>query len=209
MAASPWALTALKLGGGAYLVWLGIQVWRAPPVGVDLPQEGKARSGASLAAECSVVVARGADGAMVHLPPQRNLHRDGILAVTEVFEGVLSPERAAQAVAATESIARGIDYVGVLCVEFFVLQDGSLVVNEMAPRPHNSGHYTIDACITSQFAQQVRAMAKLPLGDARQHSPAVMLNILGERVLGLPAEPDDSTGKPWSETMRTQAKAVR
>jgi len=70
--------------------------------------------------------------------------------------------------------------VGVLCIEFFVLQDGSLVVNEMAPRPHNSGHYTIDACVTSQFAQQVRAMARLPLGDARQHSPAIMLNILGD-----------------------------
>ena len=67
-----------------------------------------------------------------------------------------------------------------LCIEFFVLADGSLVVNEMAPRPHNSGHYTMDACITSQFAQQVRAMARLPLGDVRQHSPAVMLNILGD-----------------------------
>jgi 5-(carboxyamino)imidazole ribonucleotide synthase len=73
-----------------------------------------------------------------------------------------------------------LGYVGVLCIEFFVLADGSLVVNEMAPRPHNSGHYTIDACVTSQFAQQVRAMAKLPLGDCRQHSPAVMLNILGD-----------------------------
>jgi len=68
----------------------------------------------------------------------------------------------------------------VLCIEFFVLHDGSLVVNEMAPRPHNSGHYTIDACVTSQFAQQARAMARLPLGDVRQHSPAVMLNILGD-----------------------------
>jgi 5-(carboxyamino)imidazole ribonucleotide synthase len=73
-----------------------------------------------------------------------------------------------------------LGYVGVLCIEFFVLADGSLVVNEMAPRPHNSGHYTMDACITSQFAQQVRAMAKLPLGEVRQHSPAVMLNILGD-----------------------------
>lgn len=73
-----------------------------------------------------------------------------------------------------------LGYVGVLCIEFFVLTDGSLVVNEMAPRPHNSGHYTIDACITSQFAQQARAMARLPLGDVRQHSPAAMLNILGD-----------------------------
>jgi hypothetical protein len=68
----------------------------------------------------------------------------------------------------------------VLCIEFFVLDDGTLVVNEMAPRPHNSGHYTIDACVTSQFAQQVRAMARMPLGDVRQHSPAVMLNLLGD-----------------------------
>jgi 5-(carboxyamino)imidazole ribonucleotide synthase len=73
-----------------------------------------------------------------------------------------------------------LGYVGVLCIEFFVLTDGTLVVNEMAPRPHNSGHYTMDACVTSQFAQQVRAMARLPLGDVRQHSPAVMLNILGD-----------------------------
>src|SRR6185295_9326381 len=79
-----------------------------------------------------------------------------------------------------QAIVAELGYVGVLCIEFFVLADGSLVVNEMAPRPHNSGHYTIDACITSQFAQQVRAMARLPLGDVRQHSPAVMLNILGD-----------------------------
>src|SRR6185295_17659185 len=79
-----------------------------------------------------------------------------------------------------QAIVAELGYVGVLCIEFFVLADGSLVVNEMAPRPHNSGHYTIDACVTSQFAQQVRAMARLPLGDVRQHSPAVMLNILGD-----------------------------
>ena len=133
-----------------------------------------------LAAECSVVVARGADGAMVHLPPQRNLHRAGILAVTEVFEGVLPPERAAQAVAATKSIAEGLGYVGVLCVEFFVLQDGSLVVNEMAPRPHNSGHWSMDACDVSQFELQVRTLAGLPLVMPRQHSTAIMLNLLGD-----------------------------
>ena len=81
-------------------------------------------------------------------------------------------------------IAQALDYVGVLCVEFFVVLDSdglqSLVVNEMAPRPHNSGHYTIDACVTSQFEQQVRVMAGLPLGSTRQHSPAVMLNVLGD-----------------------------
>jgi 5-(carboxyamino)imidazole ribonucleotide synthase len=77
-------------------------------------------------------------------------------------------------------IIGAMQYVGVLCIEFFVLDDGALVVNEMAPRPHNSGHYTIDACVTSQFEQQARAMARLPLGDTRQHSPSVMLNILGD-----------------------------
>jgi 5-(carboxyamino)imidazole ribonucleotide synthase len=133
-----------------------------------------------LEAECSVLVARGADGGMVHFPVQRNLHRDGILAVTEVFAGNLPAPLATQAVAAAESIARGLDYVGLLCVEFFVLQDGSLVVNEIAPRPHNSGHYTLDACDQSQFTLQVRTLAGLPLTQPRQHSAAVMLNLLGD-----------------------------
>jgi 5-(carboxyamino)imidazole ribonucleotide synthase len=133
-----------------------------------------------LAAECSVLVARGVDGAVVHFPVQRNLHRDGILAVTEVYAGNVPAPLAAQAVAAAESIARGLEYVGLLCVEFFVLQDGSLVVNEIAPRPHNSGHYTLDACDQSQFTLQVRTLAGLPLTPPRQHSAAVMLNLLGD-----------------------------
>ncbi|WP_160049854.1 ATP-grasp domain-containing protein, partial [Raoultella sp. 18112] len=90
-----------------------------------------------LAFECSVIVARGHDGACVHLPVQRNLHRDGILAVTEVHAGNVPEAVAQQAVAAAKSIADGVAYTGVLCVEFFVLEDGSLVVNEIAPRPHN------------------------------------------------------------------------
>jgi 5-(carboxyamino)imidazole ribonucleotide synthase len=133
-----------------------------------------------LAAECSVIVARGRDGQMVNLPPQLNLHRGGILAVTEVHEGNLPPARAAEAVESARAIAEGLHYVGVLCVEFFVLADGSLVVNEMAPRPHNSGHYSMDACDVSQFDLQVRALAGLPLTQPRQHSPAVMLNLLGD-----------------------------
>jgi 5-(carboxyamino)imidazole ribonucleotide synthase len=133
-----------------------------------------------LALECSVIVARGGDGQMVNFPVQRNLHRDGILAVTEVYEGHLPPELQAQAVAAARAIAVGVSYVGVLCVEFFVLQDGSMVVNEMAPRPHNSGHYTLDACDQSQFDLQVRTLAGLPLTQPRQHSPAIMLNLLGD-----------------------------
>ncbi|WNO06655.1 5-(carboxyamino)imidazole ribonucleotide synthase [Rhodoferax mekongensis] len=138
--------------------------------------------------ECSVIVARGAEGACVNLPVQRNLHRDGILAVTEVYEGNVPPALAERAVAAAKSIASGVNYVGVLCVEFFVLEEshpaaaglGGLVVNEMAPRPHNSGHYSMDACDVSQFHLQVRTLAGLPLVQPRQHSPSIMLNLLGD-----------------------------
>jgi 5-(carboxyamino)imidazole ribonucleotide synthase len=133
-----------------------------------------------LAYEVSVLVARGADGEAVVYPIAENVHRDGILFSTTVPGPNVSAQSARLAQDAALSIVARLDYVGVLCIEFFVLQDGSLVVNEMAPRPHNSGHYTIDACITSQFEQQARAMAQLPLGDTRQHSPAVMLNILGD-----------------------------
>jgi 5-(carboxyamino)imidazole ribonucleotide synthase len=138
--------------------------------------------------ECSVIVARGANGDCVHLPVQRNLHRDGILAVTEVYAGNVPDAVAERAVAAAKSIAEGLQYVGVLCVEFFVLDGaspeaqslGALVVNEMAPRPHNSGHYSMDACDVSQFDLQVRTMAGLPLVQPRQHSPCIMLNLLGD-----------------------------
>lgn len=133
-----------------------------------------------LAREFSVIVARGADGACVHLPLQCNRHRGGILAVTEVFSGNLPDALADAALAAAISIANGLHYVGVLCVEFFVLQDGALVVNEIAPRPHNSGHYSQDACDVSQFELQVRTLARLPLTAPRQHSPALMLNLLGD-----------------------------
>ncbi|WP_296942332.1 5-(carboxyamino)imidazole ribonucleotide synthase [uncultured Massilia sp.] len=133
-----------------------------------------------LAYEVSVLTARGADGESVVYPIAENVHRDGILFTTTVPGPNVSAERAVRAQEAARAIVAELGYVGVLCIEFFVLEDGSLVVNEMAPRPHNSGHYTIDACVTSQFAQQVRAMARLPLGDCRQHSPAIMLNILGD-----------------------------
>ena len=151
-----------------------------------------------LALECSVIVARGADGACVHLPVQRNLHRGGILAVTEVHEGNVPPALADQAVAAAKSIAEGLQYVGVLCVEFFVLQDGALVVNEIAPRPHNSGHYSQNACDVSQFELQVRAMAGLPLTQPRQHSPAVMLNLLGDLWF---AQGPHAQTPPWAAVL--------
>jgi 5-(carboxyamino)imidazole ribonucleotide synthase len=133
-----------------------------------------------LAYEVSVLTARGFDAESVVYPIAENVHRDGILFTTTVPGPNVSEECAKKAQDAARAMIAQLGYVGVLCIEFFVLQDGSLVVNEMAPRPHNSGHYTIDACVTSQFAQQVRAMARLPLGDVRQHSPSVMLNILGD-----------------------------
>ncbi len=148
-----------------------------------------------LKAECSVIVARGWDGAMVNFPAQLNLHREGILAVTEVYKGNLPPALAEQAVAATKSIAEGLQYVGVLCVEFFVLQDDSLIVNEMAPRPHNSGHYTLDACDQSQFDLQVRTLAGLPLVQPRLHGPAIMLNLLGDIWLAFNDAP------PWDQVL--------
>ena len=133
-----------------------------------------------LAYEVSVLTVRGFDGATVVYPIAENVHRDGILFTTTVPGPNVTAACAEQAQAAARVIVERLGYVGVLCIEFFVLVDGSLVVNEMAPRPHNSGHYTMDACVTSQFAQQVRATARVPLGDVRQHSPAVMLNLLGE-----------------------------
>jgi 5-(carboxyamino)imidazole ribonucleotide synthase len=133
-----------------------------------------------LAYEVSVLTARGADGVSVVYPIAENVHRDGILFTTTVPGPNVNAACARKAQDAARILVDRLGYVGVLCIEFFVLADGSLVVNEMAPRPHNSGHYTMDACVTSQFAQQVRAMARLPLGEVRQHSPAVMLNILGD-----------------------------
>ncbi|TXD67762.1 5-(carboxyamino)imidazole ribonucleotide synthase [Mitsuaria sp. TWR114] len=133
-----------------------------------------------LALELSVLVVRGAGGEVVTYPVQQNLHRDGILAVTEVPAPDVDVALQAQARRSAAAIATGMGYVGVLCVEFFVLKDGRLVVNEMAPRPHNSGHYTMNACDLSQFEMQVRAMAGLPLREPRLHSPVVMLNLLGD-----------------------------
>ena len=131
-----------------------------------------------LTEELSVVLARGLDGQCAVFPVARNVHEQGILAVTTVdLEAVVMTERATDAALA---IARGLKYEGVLCVEFFVLGDGQLLVNEIAPRPHNSGHFSMDACVTSQFEQQVRVMAGLPLGSTRLLAPVVMLNILGD-----------------------------
>ena len=133
-----------------------------------------------LAHEISVVVARSADGELVHFPVQQNLHRGGILAVTQVPAVDVAVEVQRAAILAAQRLAESMEYIGVLCVEFFVLEDGSLVANEMAPRPHNSGHYSIDACDVSQFDLQVRAVTGAPLVAPRLHSPCVMLNLMGD-----------------------------
>jgi 5-(carboxyamino)imidazole ribonucleotide synthase len=137
-----------------------------------------------LAFEVSVLIARGGDGRVVAFPLQQNLHRDGILAVTTVPAPAGTPALEAEAVGCAARIAADLGYVGVLCIEFFILDDGSLVANEMAPRPHNSGHHTIDSCDVSQFDLQVRAMAGLPLVKPRLSSPTVMLNLLGDLWFG-------------------------
>ncbi len=130
--------------------------------------------------EISVVLARGFDGSAVAYPASENVHIDGILALSTVPSPSISQDIAQRARSAALEIAAGLDYHGVLCVEFFVLPEGRLVVNEVAPRPHNSGHYTIDACVSSQFEQQARAMAGMPLGSVDLLCPSVMLNILGD-----------------------------
>jgi 5-(carboxyamino)imidazole ribonucleotide synthase len=128
--------------------------------------------------EVSVVIARG-DASAVAYPPSENWHRDGILDVS-VAPARIPPMLATTAIQTALRIAELLGYCGVITVEFFVLKDGRLLVNEIAPRPHNTGHYTVDACLTSQFEQQVRALCGLPLGDTTQFSPSVMVNLLGD-----------------------------
>jgi len=128
--------------------------------------------------EVSVVLARDVKGNIQAFPTVENSHRHGILDVS-IAPARGSAEVREQAQALARGVAEKLGYVGTLGVEFFVC-NGSLYVNEMAPRPHNSGHYTIDACVTNQFEQQVRALCGLPLGDPRLHSPAVMVNLLGD-----------------------------
>ncbi|MEP6678234.1 MAG: 5-(carboxyamino)imidazole ribonucleotide synthase, partial [Betaproteobacteria bacterium] len=133
----------------------------------------------ALAREISVIVARNGRGESSTWPVAENAHRDGILDVS-IVPARVSTDIAARARDIACAVATALDYRGVLCVEMFVTTDGELLVNEIAPRPHNSGHYTIDACVTSQFEQQARVLADLPLGDPAQHTPAVMVNLLGD-----------------------------
>jgi 5-(carboxyamino)imidazole ribonucleotide synthase len=138
----------------------------------------------------------------VMLPPQHNVHRHGILVRTEVDPHAPPPSWWPRAEQAAQALAAALDYVGVLCLECFLVDDGSadgrLVLNEMAPRPHNSGHYSIDACDISQFELQVRAMAGLPLVAPRLMQGVVMVNLLGDLWL-------DAQGglrhPPWAEVL--------
>ena len=132
----------------------------------------------ALEREVSVVLARSGDGAVAAFPVAENRHARGILDVT-IAPARVHASLAAEATALAGRLARSLEYVGVLAVEMFVVE-GRLLLNEIAPRPHNSGHYTIDACRTSQFEQQVRVLCGLPLGDPSQHTPAVMVNLLGD-----------------------------
>jgi 5-(carboxyamino)imidazole ribonucleotide synthase len=133
-----------------------------------------------LAFELSAIIARGDNDETHLLPIAQNIHENGILHLSMVPAPNLTKELQEKIHLAAHTIIRQLEYVGVLCIEFFVLKDGSLVVNEIAPRPHNSGHHTLDSCLTNQFEQQVRSLAKLPLGNSRLMSPVVMLNILGD-----------------------------
>jgi 5-(carboxyamino)imidazole ribonucleotide synthase len=137
--------------------------------------------------ELSVVAARGLDGDFAHFGAVENTHKNSILDIT-ASPARVDPQIAREAVSITRAIMEQLSYVGVLCVEFFLQADGRLLVNEIAPRPHNSGHFTFDACVTSQFEQQVRAVCGLPLGATTQMKPAAMGNLLGD--LWINGEPD-------------------
>lgn len=153
----------------------------------------------ALRRELSVLLARGFDGRSRAWPVCENVHARGILARTTMPARV-NDALAQRAVDVARQLADALAYVGVLCVELFVLDDAALLVNEIAPRPHNSGHATIDACVTSQFEQQARVLAGWPLGDTRALAPAVMVNLLGDLwhdpSTGALREPD------WSAVLR-------
>ncbi len=125
--------------------------------------------------EFSIVAARGEDGTFVHYAPSRNEHVNGILDVS------VAPFNAPpEAIEIARAVLESLNVVGVLCVEFFLTKSGKILINELAPRPHNSGHLTIDACVTSQFEQQLRAVCGLPLGSTEMYRPAAMANLLGD-----------------------------
>jgi 5-(carboxyamino)imidazole ribonucleotide synthase len=156
-------------------------------------QEAVVEKFISLQSEISVVAARGLDGDVVEYVPFENRHRHHILDLTTA-PAQIPPAMAKRAAEIVRTILEELQYVGVLCVEFFVSTDGELLVNELAPRPHNSGHLTFDAAVTSQFEQQVRAVCGLPLGSGDLVRPAAMANLLGD--LWVDGEPN------WCAAMR-------
>ena len=137
--------------------------------------------------ELSVIAARGLDGEFVHWPIIENTHRNHILDLS-VAPVNLPPSASREAIEITRGVLEALNVVGVLCVEFFLTRSGQLLINELAPRPHNSGHLTFDACVTSQFEQQLRAVCGLPLGSTELLRPAAMANLLGD--LWKDGEPD-------------------
>jgi len=156
--------------------WVGVQ-----------QKESVLEAFVDLQCEISVVAARAADGTFVHYAPAENQHSRHILDVS-IAPARVSHSIAREAVEMTRCVLERLGVVGVLCVEFFVTRDEKLLINELAPRPHNSGHLTVDACVTSQFEQQLRAVCGLPLGSTAMHRPAAMANLLGD--LWQNGEPD-------------------
>jgi 5-(carboxyamino)imidazole ribonucleotide synthase len=142
-------------------------------------QESVLEAFVDLQCEISVVAARGDDGQFVHYGAIENQHSRHILDLS-IAPARVTPEIANRAVEMSRTVLDQLGVVGVLCVEFFVTRDGQLMINELAPRPHNSGHLTVDACVTSQFEQQLRAVCGLPLGSSAMHRPAAMANLLGD-----------------------------
>jgi 5-(carboxyamino)imidazole ribonucleotide synthase len=149
--------------------------------------EGVLEGLVDFACEVSVIVARRADGVMAAYPAVENRHAGGILRQTIAPAEGLDPAIAAEAERIARALTQALDVVGLLAVEMFVTRDGRVLVNEMAPRPHNSGHWTLDFAVTSQFEQLVRAVCGLPLGDTAAIAPCVMTNLIGDDVAAWPA----------------------
>lgn len=145
--------------------------------------------------EISVVCARSDSGEFAAFPAVENMHAHHILDVS-LSPARISPAAAREAVELARAVADALQYTGTLAVEMFLTSSGSLLVNELAPRPHNSGHHTIESCLTNQFAQQIRTVAGLPPGDPRQHTPVAMVNLLGDLWPGPAQLPD------WSPVLR-------
>lgn len=177
---------------GAHTLEEGLRAWRGLN-SVECIFEQKI----DLAAEVSVVLARSSAGETDFFPTVENVHKDGIL-FTSTVPATVDEKLQQLAASHARKIADDLAYCGVLAVEFFIDRDGNLFFNEMAPRTHNSGHFTIDACYTSQFEQQVRAICGLPLGNPAAHSAATMVNLLGDLWRGQQQSPD------WVKIMQSQ-----